>query len=387
MSALELLPTEDGSTPTPPIPATVVTFQMNSQIGWANSPIQTQMLPEHAGSQTTANSQELAAIRDAVPSQPDPSQVFHSPSSSFVQAVREADPTPSYPIPHASLLDAMRAVDTTSPTFTRARTPTPSVTSLSSPTEGQTSGGHITSSTRPRGDSPDKPIVLSSTTTSLTPLSGPERAEEARRALFPTASEDFPPLSQLPARGLFLSGNTPSSSDMRIDTLSPHAGVRSVVDPHTRGTPSDSNGDNTLVLFPAGRLSTPPGSGQTGLMEIDSLHQQTNLLTEGQRRAESEIRAFMPHSQISSLPFMREHTRAQLDARRDSSPDVPQTVANTAYEEMVAAIGDIEGLAQGYSCYYLEEDLAFLKGNTITVPPDRLMRIMQTLTGIISMGP
>ena len=169
--------------------------------------------------------------------------------------------------------------------------------------------------------------------------------------------------------------------------LSPHAGVRSAVVPHTRGTPSDSNGDNTLVLFPAGRLSTPPGSGQTGLMEIDSLHQQTNLLTEGQRRAESEIRAFMPHSQISSLPFTREHVRAQSDSRGGSLPDIPPSVAEKAYDEMLGAVDDIKSLVQGYSYYFLEGDLAFLKGNAIAVPPDQLQRILQTLSGIISMGP
>ena len=211
----------------------VVNFQMNSQIGWANSPIQTQTLPEHAGSQTMVGSQEMAEIHNAVPSQPDPSQVIHTPSASFIQAVRAADPTPSYPMPHASLVEAMQTVDTMSPTFTRARTPTPSVTSLSSPTEGQPSAGIITTSTGPRGDSPDKPIVLSSTNTSLTSFSGPGRAEEARRALFPTSSEAFPPLSQIPPRGLFLSGNTPSSSGMGIDTLSPHAGDQSVMDPQT----------------------------------------------------------------------------------------------------------------------------------------------------------
>ena len=274
-SALALLPTEEGSAPPPPIPATVVNFQMNSQIGWANSPIQTQTLPEHAGSQTSVGSQEMAAIHNAVPSQPDPSQVIHTPSASFIQAVRAADPTPSYPMPHASLVEAMQAVDTTSPTFTRARTPTPSVTSLSSPMEGQPSAGNITSSTGPRGDSPDKPIVLSSNNTSLTSLSGPGRAEEARRALFPTSSETFPPLSQIPPRGLFLSGNMPSSSDVGIDALSPHAGDRSVVDPITRGASNDPNFDSTLVLFPAGRLPSPLGSGQTGPMEIDSIHVRT----------------------------------------------------------------------------------------------------------------
>ena len=92
-TALALLPMEDGSAPPPPIPATVVNFQMNSQIGWANSPIQTQTLPEHAGSQTTVNSQEMAAIRSAVPSQPDPSQVIHTPSASLIQAMRATDPT------------------------------------------------------------------------------------------------------------------------------------------------------------------------------------------------------------------------------------------------------------------------------------------------------
>ena len=386
-TALALLPMEDGGAPPPPIPATVVNFQMNSQIGWANSPIQTQTLLEHAGSQTTVNSQELAAIRNAVPSQPDPSQVFHTPSALFLQAVHAADPTPSYPMPHASLVEAMQAVDTTSPTFTRARTPTPSITSLSSPMEGQPSTGNITTSTGPRGDSPDKPIVLSSTGTSLTSLSGPGRAEDARRALFPTSSEAFPPLSQIPPKGLFLSGNTPSSSGMGIDALSPHAGDQSVVEPQTRGASNDPNFDSTLVLFPAGRLPSPLGSGQTGPMEIDSLHVHTNLLTEGLKRAESEIRAFMPTSRIPPPPFTREHLRAQSDSQRDSLPDVPQTVADKAYDEMLAAVDDIESLVQGYSYYFLEGELKFLKGNAIAIPPNQLMRILQSLTGIISMGP
>ena len=385
--ALALLPTEDGGAPPPPIPATVVNFQMNSQIGWASSPIQTQTLPEHAGSQTTVGSQEMTAIRNTVPSQPDPSQVIHTPSASFIQAVRAADPTPSYPMPHASLVEAMQAVDTTSPTFTRARTPTPSVTSLSSPMEGQPSAGNITSSTGPRGDSPDKPIVLSSTNTSLTSLSGPGRAEEARRALFPTSSETFPPLSQIPPRGLFLSGNTPSSSGTGIDALSPRAGNRSVVDPQTRGASNDPNFDSTLVLFPAGKLPSPLGSGQTGPMEIDSIHVHTNLLTEGQKRAESEIRAFMPTSRFSSLPITREYPRAQSDSQRDSIPDIPDTVADTAYDEMLAAVDDIESLVQGYSYFFLEGDLAFLKGNAVAVPPDQLNRILRALTGILSMGP
>ena len=385
--ALALLPTEDGGAPPPPIPATVVNFQMNSQIGWANSPIQTQTLPEHAGSQTTVGSQEMAAIHNAVPSQPDPSQVIHTPSASFIQAVRAADPTPSYPMPHASLVEAMQAVDTTSPTFTRARTPTPSVTSLSSPMEGQPSAGNITSSTGPRGDSPDKPIVLSSTDTSLTSLSGPRRAEDARRALFPTSSEAFPPLSQIPPRGLFLSGNTPSSSGTGINALTPQAGVRSVVNPHTRGASNDPNFDSTLVLFPAGKLPSPLGSGQTGPMEIDSIHVHTNLLTEGQKRAESEIRAFMPTSRFPSLPITREYPRAQSESQRDSIPDIPDTVADTAYDEMLAAVDDIESLVQGYSYFFLEGDLAFLKGNAVAVPPDQLHRILRALTGILSMGP
>ena len=386
-TALALLPTEEGSVPPPPIPATVVNFQMNSQIGWANSPIQTQTLPEHAGSQTTVGSQEMAAIHNAVPSQPNPSQVIHTPTASFIQAVRAADPTPSYPMPHASLVEAMQAVDTTSPTFTRARTPTPSVTSLSSPMEGQPSAGAITSSTGPRGDSPDKPIVLSSTHTSLTSLSGPGRAEEARRALFPTSSEAFPPLSQIPPKGLFLSGTTPSSSGMGIDALSPRAGDRSVGDPQTQGTSQDPNFDSTLVLFPAGKLPSPLGSGQTGPMEIDSLHVRTNLLTEGQKRAESEIRAFMPTSRFSSLPITREYPRAQSDSQRDSIPDISETIANTAYDDMLAAVDDIESLVQGYSYFFLEDDLTFLKGNAIGVPPDQLNRILRALTGILSMGP
>ena len=385
--ALALLPTEDGGAPPPPIPATVVNFQMNSQIGWANSPIQTQTLPEHAGSQTTVGSQEMDAIHNAVPSQPDPSQVIHTPSASFIEAVRAADPTPSYPMPHASLVDAMRAVDTTSPTFTRARTPTPSVTSLSSPMEGQPSTGVITTSTGPRGDSPDKPIVLSSTHTSLTSLSGPGRAEEARRALFPTSSEAFPPLSQIPPKGLFLSGNTPSSSGRGIDTLSPPAGDRSVVEPQTRGASNDPNFDSTLVLFPAGKLPSPLGSGQTGPMEIDSMHVRTNLLTEGLRRAESEIRAFMPTTRFSSLPITREYPRAQSDSQRDSIPDIPEAVADTAYDEMLAAVDDIESLVQGYSYFFLEGELTFLKGNAVAVPPEQLHRILRALTGILSMGP
>ena len=290
-------------------------------------------------------------------------------------------------MPHASLVEAMQAVDTTSPTFTRARTPTPSVTSLSSPMEGQPSAGNITSSTGPRGDSPDKPIVLSSTNTSLTSLAGPGRAEEARRALFPTLSEVFPPLSQIPPRGLFLGGNTPSSSGMGIDALSPRAGDRLGVEPQTRGASVDPNFDSTLVLFPAGKLPSPLGSGQTGPMEIDSLHVHTNLLTEGLKRAESEIRAFMPTSRIPPPPFTWEHLRTQSDSQRDSLPDVPQTVADKAYDEMLAAVDDIESLVQGYSYYFLEEELKFLKGNAVAILPDQLMRILQSLTGILSMGP
>ena len=54
---------------------------------------------------------------------------------------------------------------------------------------------------------------------------------------------------------------------------------------------------------------------------------------------------------------------------------------------MLAAVDDIESLVQGYSYYFLESELTFLKGNAITIPPDQLMRILQALTGILSMGP
>ena len=183
-----------------------------------------------------------------------------------------------------------------------------------------------------------------------------------------------------------MSGNTPSSSGMRIDALSPHAGDRSVVDPQTRGESNDPNFDSTLVLFPAGKLPSPLGSGQTGPMEIDSLHVRTNLLTEGFKRAESEIRAFMPTSRFPPSPFTREHIRAQSDSQRDSIPDVPQAVADRAYDEMLGAVDDIESLIQGYSYYFLEGELKFLKGNAIAIPPDQLMRILQSMTGILSMG-
>ena len=76
---------------------------------------------------------------------------------------------------------------------------------------------------------------------------------------------------------------------MGIDTLSPHVGDRLATHPQTRGASNDPNFDSTLVLFPAGRLPSPLGSGQTGPMEIDSIHVHTNLLTEGQKRAKSEI--------------------------------------------------------------------------------------------------
>ena len=211
--------------------------------------------------------------------------------------------------------------------------------------------------------------------------------EGARRALFPTSSEEFLPLSQIPPRGLFLSGNTPSSSGMGIDALSPHAGDRSVGIPTTRGASNDPNFDSTLVLFPAGKLPSPLGSGETGPMEIDSIHVRTNLLTEGQKRAESEIRAFMPVSRFSSLPITREYPRAQSDSQRDSIPDIPETVADTAYDEMLAAVDDIESLVQGYSYFFLEGDLEFLKGNAVAVPPEQLHRILRALTGILSMGP
>ena len=177
---------KDGSTPLPLIPLMVVNFQNNSQIGWANNTIQTQILPEHMGMQTTVKSQEFMAICNTVPSQPNPSQIYQTPTASFIQAARDMDPTPSYPVPHGSMLEAMQAVNSTSPTFTRACTLTPSVTSLSSPIEGQPSTGELKSLMGSQGNSPDKPIILLSTNQSLTPPSG---------ALFPTSSEmGFPTL-------------------------------------------------------------------------------------------------------------------------------------------------------------------------------------------------
>ena len=174
---------------------------------------------------------------------------------------------------------------------------------------------------------------------------------------------------------------------MGIDALSPHAGGRLDVGPQTRGASTDPNFDPTLVLFPAGKLPSPLGSGQTGPMEIDSLHIRTNLLTEGLKRAESEIRAFLLASRMPLPPFTREHPRAQSDSQRDALPDVSQTVADKAYDEMLAAVDDIESLVQGYSYYFLEGELKFLKGNAIAIPPDQLRRILQSLTGILSMGP
>ena len=122
-------------------------------------------------------------------------------------------------------------------------------------------------------------------------------------------------------------------------------------------------------------------------MEIDSLHVRTNLLTEGLKRAESEIRAFMPASRIHLTPFTRKHPRAQSDSQRDSLPDIPQTVADRAYDEMLTAVEDIESLVQGYSYFFLEGELKFLKGNAIAILSDQFARILQALTGILSMGP
>ena len=124
-----------------------------------------------------------------------------------------------------------------------------------------------------------------------------------------------------------------------------------------------------------------------GPMEIDLLHVRMNLLMEGLKRAESEIQAFMPASQIPPFPFMREHLQAQSDSQRDSLPDVPQTVADKAYDEMLVVVDDIKSLVQSYSYYFLEGELKFLKGNAIAIPSDQLMCIMQSLTGILSIGP
>ena len=129
----------------PLISLMVVNFQNNSQIGQANNPIQTQTLPKHMGTHTTINSQEFTAIHNAVPLQHDPSQIYQTPTASFIQVASDMDPTPSSPVPHASMLEAMQTVNTTSPMFTRAHTMTPSVTSLSSPMEGQPSTGKLTS--------------------------------------------------------------------------------------------------------------------------------------------------------------------------------------------------------------------------------------------------
>ena len=54
---------------------------------------------------------------------------------------------------------------------------------------------------------------------------------------------------------------------------------------------------------------------------------------------------------------------------------------------MLAAVDDIESLVQGYSYFFLEGELAFLKGNAVAVPPEQLHRILRALTGILSMGP
>ena len=54
---------------------------------------------------------------------------------------------------------------------------------------------------------------------------------------------------------------------------------------------------------------------------------------------------------------------------------------------MLAAVDDVESLVQGYSYFFLEGELAFLKGNAVAIPPDQLHRILRALTGILSMGP
>ena len=241
------------------------------------------------------------AICNAVPSQPNPSQIYQTPTAFFIQAARDMDPTPSYPVPHASMLETMQAVNSTSLTLTRARTPTLSVTSLSSPMEGQPSTGELKSLMRSQGNSPVAQTNLSSSYQPITNPSGALRADEAQCTLFPTSSEMGFLLSQLPAKELFLVGNTPSS-DTEIDVLSPCAGDQLVAAPHTQGMPNDKFVDNILVLFPTGQLSMPPGSGQTGLMDVDSSHMQLNLLTEGQKVEEKEISHFMPSSQNHSLP-------------------------------------------------------------------------------------
>ena len=141
-----------------------------------------------------------------------------------------------------------------------------------------------------------------------------------RRALFPTSSEDFPPLSQIPPKGLFLSGNTPSSSGLGIDALSPHVGERSAINPQTRGASNDPNFDSTLVLFPAGRLPSPLGSGQTGPMEIDSIHVCTNLLTEGQNVP--NLRSVHPCPLLVFPPF----------PSPGSTPEPNQTRNGTRYQ-------------------------------------------------------
>ena len=95
----------------------------------------------------------------------------------------------------------------------------------------------------------------------------------------------------------------------------------------------------------------------------------------------------MPTSRFSSLPITREHPQAQSDSQWDSIPDIPETVADTAYDEMLAAVDNIESLVQGYSYFFLEGELAFLKGNAVAVPPEQLHCILRALTGILSMGP
>ena len=98
-------------------------------------------------------------------------------------------------------------------------------------------------------------------------------------------------------------------------------------------------------------------------------------------------RHFWDANSTRGLPITREYPRAQSDSQRDSIPDIPDTVADTAYDDMLTAIDDVESLVQGYSYFFLEGELAFLKGNAVAIPPDQLHRILRALTGILSMGP
>ena len=316
-----------GDAPSPPTytlsPAGVVTWQQPGIYG----PPDTQV-----------TSQEMAAIIQAVPSPaptPTVSQTEVSPSLNLAINVALANAHSPFNVTATTqgTFEAPRIAipsETASiPSFSRARTPTVSISSSSSPMDASPSAGNFTFPTRPGGDSPDKPTVI-------------------------TSSMDTDPYTSRPVMGM---GALPPRTDVGTLPLSTGPAGTS----HSTQVPEREEEARALASQ-FDRVSVPPppslisvlGHSQDTMRELD--------------------KAYM-------------HEGPLLTGEEDLTLLAPDDVVRKATELMYAAQDELNQAVEGYSHYFLDEPLRFLHGNRIDVESDALKRMLSVISGVVSMGP